>query len=302
MVMAAKEGKVGKPPFNGLEQRRTIRIRRSALVRDNLDSIDRPSIKIGETLDELKQAFRIVYTEYNDAGYVPNPEPTGMLYSVHSLLPTTSVFIFKTYLKVISTMSLYKDTRVFGLPMDAVYKPEIDALRAKGRQVAEVGALATPKSRRGANLVVYLAKALFNYAHLVELDDVCIMVNPKHVRFYKEIFLFDQLAEERMYAGVGAPAVALHADVHTYDQRMRDAYGDADFDTDLLSFFVKMKNAVMDPSMKYSVGNDKPLEQSTVQYFLDQRPHVLSGMNEEQLQVLAYLYPQAIGGKGKIGH
>lgn len=294
MDMAAREAKVEKQSQRGIERRRTIRIRRSALIRDNLDDIDRPSMKIAETLDELEQAFRIVYSEYRAAGYVKDPDPHQMLYSVYSLLPTASVFVFKSYLDVISTMSLYKDTWVFGLPMDAVYKPELDELRAQGHRVAEIGALATPKNRRWANLVVYLAKALFHYAHLVDVDYACIMVNPKHVRFYKEIFLFEEMAEERMYEAVGAPAVALYANVHTYDQRMLDAYGGEDFETDLLSFFVKMKNSIMDPSLTYPVDNDKPLDQSIVCSLLEKRPTILEGLTEEQVQVLTYLYPEAV--------
>lgn len=294
MVMVAKEAKVDSQGQRGLERRRTIRIRRSALIRDSLDDIDRPSMKIAETLDELEQAFGVVYREYKAAGYVKDPDPYKMLYSVYSLLPTASVFVFKSYLDVISTMSLYKDTRVFGLPMDAVYKPELDAWRKAGKKLAEVGALATPKNRRWANLVIYLAKALFHYAHLVDVDYVCIMVNPKHVRFYKEIFLFEDMAEERMYEAVGAPAVALYANVHTYDERMLDAYGESDFETDMLSFFVKMKNSIMDPNLTYPVDNDKPLDQSIVCSLLEKKPGILQGLNEEQMQVLTYLYPGAI--------
>lgn len=44
-----------------IERRRTIRIRRSALTAAKLDDIDKPSIKVAETRDELEQAFRLVY-------------------------------------------------------------------------------------------------------------------------------------------------------------------------------------------------------------------------------------------------
>ena len=44
-----------------IERRRTIRIRRSALLGAKLEGLDRPSIKIAETLDEWQQAFGVVY-------------------------------------------------------------------------------------------------------------------------------------------------------------------------------------------------------------------------------------------------
>ncbi len=56
------------------DRRCTIRIRQLSLLRVNLDKIDRPGIKIAETLDELEQAF-----------YMP-PSPVGYKTPPYNLL------------------------------------------------------------------------------------------------------------------------------------------------------------------------------------------------------------------------
>jgi len=295
VIAMAKKGKVKKDMERGLERRRTIRIRRSSLVKSKLDDIDRPALKIAETHDELKQAFEVVYDAYRLAKYIKEPHPSRMAYSIYSLLPTTCVFVFKSYLSVISTMTFIPDNPVFGLPLDAIYKKELDGLRNQGRNIGEVGALATPRKRRWSNLVIYLAKALFWYAHMTDVNDVCIMVNPKHVRFYKEIFLFEDFGEEKWYPGVEAPAVALRVNLDHYDERMANAYGESDFDTDLLSFFSKVNNIILDPNIEYPIKRQLPLDMSSVKEFLEHRPELLDTLTPEQRQVFDMIYHEVAG-------
>lgn len=287
---------------NGVERRRTLRIRRSSLVDSKLEGLEKPSIKIAETRDELEQAFRTVYSVYRSTKYITEDHPSEMSFGVHSLLPTTCAFIFKEYLKVISTMSYYADSETFGLPMDSLYKKELDVLRAQGRKIAELGALATPRRRRWSNLVVYLSKAMFNYGHQTGVDDMCIMVNPKHVRFYKEIFLFEDFGEERWYKGVGAPAVALRISFRDYDDAMLNAYGQSDFETDLHSFFTKVNNSIMDPHILYPVERKKPLSPENLCYFLEKRPEILDSLTKEQRNRFRLMYHDAFYAQGLVQH
>jgi hypothetical protein len=115
--------------------------------------------------------------------------------------------------------------------MDALYNKELDALRSKGRKVVELGGLATESNKRWRNLVIFLCKAMFHYAAFTNVNDLCIMVNPKHVRFYNMIFLFEPFGEEKFYKAVGAPAVALRVNFDRIAESLRKAYGDNDFDT-----------------------------------------------------------------------
>jgi hypothetical protein len=111
-----------------IERRRTIRIRRSALTSAKLDDIEKPAIKIAETKDELFNAFRLVYSEYQDQGYITKSHPLAIQYNVFNFLPKTCVFIFQSYRDVVSTISYIPDTPLFGLPLDSLYREEVDLL------------------------------------------------------------------------------------------------------------------------------------------------------------------------------
>lgn len=225
---------------NGLERRRTVRIKRSNLLDLRLDDLDRPAIKIAETQDEYEQSFRLVHDTYLRMGYLKEPQPHGMLFSVYSLLPETVLFIAKSYLTVISTLTEIFDTEAFGLPMDIIYKPELDSLRAEGRRVVELSALVTPPKLRWRNLFMLLAQVMYQYSVYRGVDDLCIAVNPKHVSFYKTILLFEDFGPERHYPRVDAPAVALRVDMHHIADRLKAVYDSKDLDCNLYLYFHRM--------------------------------------------------------------
>jgi hypothetical protein len=80
------------------ERRRSVRLRRSAMLKAKLDEIDRPNIKIAETRDELAQSFALVYKEYLASGYIKSPHPSEMHLNIYNFLPATCVYIFRSYL------------------------------------------------------------------------------------------------------------------------------------------------------------------------------------------------------------
>lgn len=278
-----------------IEKRRTIRIRRSSLTKNKLDDIDRPAIKISETLDEYRQSFNIVYKEYDNVGYIKNPHEFKLHYGVHSLLPTTCVFVFKQYLDVISTLTQVEDSELFGLPMDALYKDEIDKLRAQGRKVAEICSLATPAEGRWNNLLMFLGKAYFHYATQAGINDILIMVNPKHVSFYKAIFMFDDFAEERFYEPVDAPAVALRINYDNFWDKLKEMFKDQEFDTDLYTFFNRIhSNGVVDKYMTFTGRRNVPLDYDAARYFFQARPEILDSLTAEQRVYIENLYHKAL--------
>jgi hypothetical protein len=128
------------------------------------------------------------------------------------------------------------------------------------------------------------------------------MVNPKHVRFYKEIFLFEDFGEERWYKGVGAPAVALRISFRDYDDAMLNAYGQSDFETDLHSFFTKVNNSIMDPHILYPVERKKPLSPENLCYFLEKRPEILDSLTKEQRNRFRLMYHDAFYAQGLVQH
>jgi len=279
--------------LSGVDRRRTIRIQRSALLEAKLDQLDRPSIKIAETLDEYAQAFKVLHDVYLASGYLKDSSPSGLHFGAHHLLPKTCVFVFKAYLTVLSTMSYIPDTPDFGLPMDELYKDEVDRLRQLGRKVVEIGALATIPHRRWHNLIVFLAKAIFQYAMVTGADDLCIMVNPKHVRFYQSIFLFEPLGDLKHYGKVDAPAVALRADMRNIEPALYQAYHSGDFESDLHAFFVKINSNGPDLETA-SAEKNTPLESEIARVLFQARPSLLPALRQEQQAYLERMYHKAL--------
>lgn len=276
-----------------LERRRSVRLRRSAMLRAKLEDIDRPNIKIAETRDELAQSFALVYKEYLASGYIASPHPSGMHFSAYNFLPSTCVFIFRSYLTVISTLTQIFDTPLFGLPMDALYKDELDRLRAQGRKITELSALATPREVRWCNLMVFLSRTMFEYSRMNDVDDICIMVNPKHVGFYKTMFLFEDFGEEKFYAGVGAPAVALRMNMEEIEQKALEKYRNIELEGDVYSFFCKLNSTLEELQKGYAFpGKRRAMDAEIAEFFLGARPGVLERLSQPQKSHIKAIYPR----------
>ncbi|MBN2233383.1 MAG: hypothetical protein JW781_11290 [Deltaproteobacteria bacterium] len=283
------------------DQRRTVRIRRSQLQKDHLAELDRPAIKMAETIDEHRQAFTLLHDSYLKLGYINAPRPHGMLYDHYTLLPETAVFVAKTYLTVISSLTMITDTPEFGLPMDAIYRPELDALRKHGRRLVEMSALVTPANLRWRNLFMYLARVAYWYANYLGIDDICIAVNPKHVRFYRNIFLFEQFGHERHFPKVDAPAVALHIDLHGFEARLKDTYSRVEFDADLYSYFERMAHTVGEIAPGLTLVQNRPRQNGrdpfvrnldVIDYLLRHEPDLPARLRPAGRAFLAEQYPR----------
>ena len=193
-------------------------------------------IKWAETREELGDAFRLVYDEYKRSGYISEEKPGNMFFYIHHLLPDTAVLLMRCKEKVISTLSLVPDSEEFGLPMDSIYREELDGLRRNDRHLMEACALATSENYRSPNIFANLFRQSYWHAVYSGIDAICIMVNPKHVQFYKRILLFDELGVEKNYPRVGAPAVALQLNVKEYKEKLKSIYGGYPADANLYSF------------------------------------------------------------------
>lgn len=278
------------PPPSDEDRRRSIRLRRSTLTTLKLEGIDRPSITIATKGEDLLQAFRLVRQEYGRMGYI---QGNGTYhFSVYNLLPETCVYVFKSYDTVIASLTQVFDSPEFGLPMDSLYGEELDALRSRGRSVSELTCFVTSRDLRWRNLMTYLCKAMFVYSKEVGVDDLCIMVNPRHVPFYKRIFLFDDFGPERHYEQVNAPAVALRIDMHDIDARLEEKYSGFAFETDLHTFFCRM-HAPSEAMVRAGVPGRKSaaLPTGMVRRLLNDSDGLRYQLSDEQGALLESLYP-----------
>jgi hypothetical protein len=168
--------------------------------------------KIAESGGERHRAFELLYNEYLRAGYVSqNPERT--LCTDHHHLPETTIFLAKSGASVLATASTIRDSSLLGLPMDSVFKDELDELRTQNRELLEISSLASDRSQFSRNGIRHFITLVYAHSLFQNVHDVCIMVNPRHVRLYESLFGFEIFGSERYYPRVNAPAVAMRVNV-----------------------------------------------------------------------------------------
>lgn len=164
---------------------------------------------------EKERAAMIVDKKYRKEGYITEGEPKR--HGIASYLTEENSEIIGIFADKVmyGTLSLAFDGGD-GLPMDSIYKDEIDIFRLKKHKIGEVVQFALDQDIAKEHLslleapvaAVPLFGYLLSYAKKNEFDYLCISVNPKHVSFYK-LLGFEQFGDLKHYASVDAPAVAL---------------------------------------------------------------------------------------------
>lgn len=163
---------------------------------------------LSETDSDRKEADALVRKEYIRQGYINSDSPNSKKEQLNSEV----VFVAKYGNKVIGTVSIFFNSDN-GLPMDEIYKDELDVLRRKKKKIVEVGRLATDSSFSSKKynklfVVSSLFKLVFHYCIYKNIDNICISVNPKHNLFYKSI-MFEDIGALKYYPAVNnAPALA----------------------------------------------------------------------------------------------
>ena len=222
-------------PDNPLLTCRTAMANRSGLLTTapacTSNPFDPPSslkCRIAKTQFELEGAYAIVHDAYVRKGLMP-PHPSGMRVSVFNALPNAATFVGWHSESIVATITLVADSPL-GLPMDDIYKRELDSLRNAGRNVAEIGSFATQRPFPDRIAVFPMLRPLSPLARSAGIDDICIAVHPRHVPFYQGLLLFEALGGLKSCGRVrGAPAVALRLDLQSLEERARRASRQAFF-------------------------------------------------------------------------
>ena len=167
--------------------------------------------RLAVTRDDLEAAARLVHDVYVARGLRDAARPRD------SDANRSVVFIARLAGVVGATISLVTDGPR-GLPADALYGPELRALRGRRRRLAEVSGLAVATRCRGSALALVrpLVQLVGIYARDIEhADELCIAVHPRHAPFYARAFGFAPFGAEKPYPAVkDAPAVGLRLDLH----------------------------------------------------------------------------------------
>jgi hypothetical protein len=191
-------------------------------------------VSVAATPEEHEQAARLLQQMYERRG-IATPSPSGLRVLAPHLLPSTAVFIARDTTRpgspMIGTLSLVADSPL-GLPMDRIYKAELDALRAAGRRIAEVGALCLLPSYRRTGIMYLLARIMHDHALAERRDDLVIAVHPAAADYYAANMLFEAIGPVRSYPGLTrlAPALAMRLDLRTHLERCCARFGQRSYD------------------------------------------------------------------------
>jgi hypothetical protein len=167
------------------------------------------SFAVATTLDEVLEAWQLVYRAYLRIGLIDAHE-FGIHTNPHAVSPNATVVVGRIRGETVSTMTGIHDSEA-GLPLDAVYREELDRLRQAGRRLTEVGLFADRRVefRRMLGALLGLMRLAFYWGYGEGWSDIVIGVHPHHARFYEQLIGFETLGAVRSYSVVNDRPVVL---------------------------------------------------------------------------------------------
>lgn len=153
---------------------------------------------------------------------------------INSFLRSSFSVTFGAYIDTIAigTITVVEDSSE-GLPMDSIFKNELQFLRQKGFRLAEGCQFAIDKSLlkdhipkllsgvTEASMSAQLLSLTIHYAISRHIDYICLAVNPKHKIFYESIGC-ERVGSEKQYPSVNnAPALAYTLDIKSFTEKVK---------------------------------------------------------------------------------
>ena len=175
-----------------------------------------------------RNSYELAYKVYHESGLLENESqlcitPYDQGDHVFTLLVQNDVG------ENIATATLLFDLD-HGLPSDENYSNEINLMRDSGSKLVEVTRLAVDNAYRGEKR---LLMRLFNFLYIqsyyiMNQTDLVIAVNPRHVFFYKNIFGFYEVGEEKPCPRVlGNPSVLLRGELEGGNKKIKEYHRNA---------------------------------------------------------------------------
>lgn len=175
------------------------------------------------SLDEIKEAYELVYREYLARGYC-EANPSKMHYNAHCMFPDSRVFTLRRDGRLLGTLSLIPDSPC-GIPLEHLFPQEVARLRRPGRRIAEVSLLALNGEyfkKKTFSLTDFqkltgsfrLFKVMFDYARFeARVTDIVIGMHPKHEELYRYLS-FETIGPTKSYSNAcGKPALPMWMDI-----------------------------------------------------------------------------------------
>ncbi len=192
-----------------IDRQRMVLLKRSGLFGSNTRGV---VIQRATTLDELRQAYRLVHDTFVETGYIL-PHQSGLRIRIFEAIPEMATFVAKVGERVVGVLSLLCDSPDLRLPADTVYRIELDELRATGARLCEVTNQAIAPEFRKSSVTTELMRCVMAHALAEGYDEGIVVVSPSHVPFYR-LLGFRNVGCIRSYSSevhdpVGALSVAL---------------------------------------------------------------------------------------------
>lgn len=180
---------------------------------------DQFKIRLAHNDERTRDAKFFVEKRYGEVGYHGDMGP-----SLHNCPESITLATYHGD-HVIGTMTLGFDVG-HGLLADALYKNEIDVLRARGGSVAEITKFALDTKMTSKRFLASMFNVAYIYCRKIwQYSDLVIEVNPSHAPFYKRMMSFTEIGEERICPRVHAPAVLLWVHADDIDKKVTEVAG-----------------------------------------------------------------------------
>lgn len=264
-------------------------------IRINSELANGFEFKIAQRKDEFEGACRLVHDRYVQKGYMERRK-SGMRLSLFHAFPETTTFIGKKNDLLAYTLTLFQDS-LLGLPMDSIYKKELDSLRAQGRKIAEVGALAAHPDIQNEDQTVLMHgnKIMHKYGRdYLGVDDLVIAINPKHQWLYEHVLLFEKIGDLTQYDYVKkAPAVAYRLNLRSAEANYRAVYEGCLPEKNLHKFFMEEKS----PCIEFPDENEIFCfwDKEKIRYFFEERTTLLYKADKKTREYLQRQYAYKLG-------
>jgi hypothetical protein len=189
-------------------------LRPTPTIRTTASRDDQLRVSLARTPEQIWAAWCLVYASYHRKKLI-DANRHQIHFVPQSVQEQSAVVIGRRDGELTTTLSLYEDDEL-GLPLDAVYKEQLDALRQDGCRLYEVGMLAdrcdTPNYR--PTELFEIMRFPFHYGAWANCTDMVIGVHPHHAAFYERMFGFDVAGPQLTYGLVrDNPVVLLKLDL-----------------------------------------------------------------------------------------
>ena len=275
-----------------LPRSQRLKVMRS-FVDCNSSPSKRLSLKIAETREELEACFMLLHDAYVESGFM-KPHPSGMRVTIYHALPTTTTLCAKFDGQVVGTISLVRESAL-GVPLQKIF--DLNGVRAKEGQIAEVSALAIRKEFRktGGSILFPLMKFMYEYCTtFFDTRHLVIAVNPYHIEMYESLLFFQRLTAhvvEKYDFVNGAPAVGATLDLKKAPEVFRKHYASKPARRNLYAYFgeVKLPN-IEYPHRRFYTTNDPVMTPDLIDYFFNVRTDAFKNLESREKLLLHTIY------------